>query len=74
MSRQATRYGLLALIHRDRAARSRRRSLQRELAAYSSDADRNDLQVMVDASVSSAAWEVGEILSRQAHGRLYQFD
>jgi hypothetical protein len=72
MSRQATLYSLPALIHRDRPARSRRRSLERELADYSSDADRNDLQVLADASVSSAAWEVGEILSRQAHGRLYR--
>jgi hypothetical protein len=27
---------------------------------------------MVEASITSAAWEVGEILSRQAHARLYQ--
>jgi hypothetical protein len=69
MSRQAP---LSVLTRRDRDARDRRRALERELAAFSSDADRNDLQVMVDASITSAAWEVGEILSRQAHGRLYR--
>jgi hypothetical protein len=67
MSRQATLRGLST--RRDRAAR---RALERELADYSSDADRNDLQLMVEASITSAAWEVGEILSRQAHARLYQ--
>ena len=69
MSRQAT---LSAPTNRrDRVARVRRRALARELADYSSDADRNDLQLMVDASITSAAWEVGEILGRQAHARLY---
>jgi hypothetical protein len=72
MSRQAPLHGLPPLTRRNRAARDRRRTLERELSAYSSDADRNDLQVMVDASSTSAAWEVGEILGRQAHGRLYQ--
>jgi hypothetical protein len=67
MSRQATLRGLAA--RRDRTAR---RALERELADYSSDADRNDLQLMVDASITSAAWEVGEILARQAQVRLYQ--
>lgn len=67
MSRQATLRGLFT--HRDRVAR---RALERELADYSSDADRNDLQLMVDASITSAAWEVGEILGRQAHVRLFQ--
>jgi hypothetical protein len=67
MSRQATLRGLLT--HHDRVAR---RALERELADYSSDADRNDLQLMVDASITSAAWEVGEILGRQAHVRLFQ--
>jgi hypothetical protein len=66
MSRQAT---FSDLPRRDRAAR---RALERELADYSSDADRNDLQLMVDASITSAAWEVGEILGRQAEIRLHQ--
>jgi hypothetical protein len=73
MFRQATVPGLPKLSRRDRAAfRDRRRALERELADYSSDADRNDLQLMVDASITSAAWEVGTILSRQASVRLYQ--
>ena len=55
-----------------RAFRASRRALERELADFSSDADRNDLQLMVDASVSSAAWEVGDILDRQAFARLHQ--
>jgi hypothetical protein len=65
--------GLPKLSRRDRAAfRDSRRALARELADFSSDADRNDLELMVDASITSAAWTVGEILSRQAHGRLFQ--
>jgi hypothetical protein len=72
MSRQATVFGLPALTRRNRAGRDAHRALERELAAYSSEADRNDLQTLVDASITSAAWEVGEILSRQAHVRLYQ--
>ncbi len=70
MSYQATLYGLST--RRSRAVRDRRHTLEHELADYSSDADRNDLQVLVDASISSAAWEVGEILSRQAHARLHR--
>ncbi len=70
MSRHATLYGLPT--RRSRAVRDRRHALKHELADYVSDADRNDLQVLVDASITSAAWEVGEILDRQAHARLYQ--
>jgi hypothetical protein len=73
MSRQAGVTGLPKLSRRDRAAfRDSRRALARELADYSSDADRNDLQLMVDASITSAAWEVDKILGRQAEVRLYQ--
>ena len=65
--------GLPKLSRRDRAAfRRSRRVLERELAAFSSDADRNDLQVMVDASITSAAREIEKILGRQASVRLYQ--
>jgi hypothetical protein len=70
MSRQAALHALPT--RRSRAVRDRRHALEHELADYSSDADRNDLQVLVDSSITSAAWEVGEILSRQAHVRLHQ--
>jgi hypothetical protein len=73
MFRRTAITGLPKLSRRDRAAfRSSRRALEGELADYSSDADRNDLQLMVDASITSAAWDVDKILSRQAHVRLYQ--
>ena len=73
MFRHAAATGLPRLSRRDRAAfRRARRALARELADYSSDADRNDLQLMVDASITSAAWDVGTTLSRQAHVRLHQ--
>jgi hypothetical protein len=72
MSRQTTLHGLPALTRRNRAARARRQALARELTAYSSDAERNDLEIMVDASPTSAAWEIGEILGDQAYGRLFQ--
>ncbi len=70
MSRQATLHGLPT--RRSRAFRDRRHTLEHELAGYSSDADRNDLQALVDASITSAAWEIGEILERQALVRLHQ--
>ena len=72
MSRHATLHALPT--RRSRAVRDRRHALEHALADYASDADRNHLQVLVDASISSAAWEVGEILSRQAHARLHQAD
>jgi hypothetical protein len=73
MFRQAAVPGLPKLSRADRAAfRDIRRTLERELAGYSSDADRNDLQLLVDASITSAAWKVSDILSGQAYGRLYQ--
>src|SRR5215217_4402515 len=73
MFRQAPVAGLPKLTRRDRAAfRDSRRALERELADYSSDADRNDLQLMVEASITSAAWKIDEILSRQAYVRLHQ--
>jgi hypothetical protein len=73
MFRQSAVTGLPKLSRRDRAAfRRARRALECELADYSSDADRNDLQLMVDASITSAAWDVEKILSRQANVRLHQ--
>jgi len=49
-----------------------RQFLAQQLADYASDADRNDLQLIVDASNASGAREVGEILDHQARVRLYQ--
>ena len=73
MFRQAPVAGLPTSTRQEsRAFRASRRALERELADYSSDADRNDLQLLVDASITSAAWEVEKILSRQAQGRLFR--
>jgi hypothetical protein len=73
MFRQTAVPDLPKLSRRDRAAfRHCRRALERELADYSSDADRNDLQLMVDASITSAAWDVEKILSGQARVRLHR--
>ena len=69
MFRQATNPGLTSPDRR--ASRASRRALERELADYASDADRNDLQLLADARITSAAWEVTEILGRQAHARLF---
>jgi hypothetical protein len=69
MFRQATIPGLTPPDRR--ASRASRRALERELADYASDADRNDLQLLADARITSAAWEVTEILGRQAHARLF---
>jgi hypothetical protein len=73
MFRQATVPGLPTSDRElSRAFRESRRALERELADYSSDADRNDLQVLVDASITSAAREVERILDRQAEGRMFR--
>jgi hypothetical protein len=55
-----------------RGFRDSRRALERQLADFSSEADRNDLQVMVEASITSAAREIDEILSGQAYVRLHR--
>ena len=71
MFRQTTFPDLPTLSRADRAAfRRAERVLERELADYASDSDRNDLQLMVDASITSAAWKVGDVLSGQAYRRL----
>ncbi len=72
MSHQATLLGLLVTIRRGHAARDARRALERELAAYESDADRNDLQLIAQSRHTSAAWEIDEILTHQAHVRLHR--
>ena len=69
MFRQATIPGFTPPDRR--AARASRRALERELADYASDADSNDLHLLADARITSAAWEVTEILGRQAHARLF---
>jgi hypothetical protein len=73
MFRRAAVHDLPKLSRADRAAfRDADRALERELAGYSSDADRNDLQALVDASATSAAWKLSDILAGQAYGRLHQ--
>jgi hypothetical protein len=75
MFRQSAFPGLPTLSRADRAAfRRADRALEKELADYASDADRNDLQVMVDASPTSAAWKVDDVLSGQAHRRLHRLN
>ncbi len=75
MSHQATLLGLpIPTRRRGSAERDSRRALERELAAYVSDADRNDLQLIAQARHTSAAWEIDEILTRQATVRLHRAD
>ena len=65
-----------ALFHRHDPIRhleaDSRRFLEQQLADYASDADRNDLQMIVDASNAAGARQVAEILDRQAHARLFR--
>ena len=49
-----------------------RRFLAQQLADYASDADRNDLQLIVESSDAVGAREVSEILAGQARVRLYR--
>jgi hypothetical protein len=73
MFRQAAMPGLPRSSRQvTRGFRDSRRALERQLADFSSEADRNDLQVMVEASITSAAREVDEILSGQAYARLHR--
>ena len=47
------------------AARERRRTLERELADYSTPAQRDDLEATLDRFPDGVTYEVREILSRQ---------
>lgn len=63
----ATRLFLLRATHAvRRAERVRRRTLVRELAAYSSDADRCELEAILDRYPDGLTHELREILARQA--------
>ena len=48
-----------------------RRFLRRQLADYASDADRNDLELLAEASQPGGG-EVADILRRQAGARLFR--
>jgi hypothetical protein len=48
-----------------RAARERRRTLERELADYNTPAQRDDLEATLDRFPDGVTYEVREILSRQ---------
>jgi hypothetical protein len=51
------------------AARDRRRKLERELAGYSSPADRMDLEAMLDRYPDGVTHEIREILTAQERAR-----
>ena len=61
----------LELARRRRASRTARYALERELLAYASDADRNDLEVLV-ADSGMVGGEAAAILARQAGARLFR--
>lgn len=52
-----------------RAARLRRRELERELAGYATPAERADLEALLDHHTEGDTREVRDILARQASGR-----
>jgi hypothetical protein len=52
-----------------KAARQRRRDLERELAGYSTPAQRCDLEAMLDRYPDGVTYEIREILSRQARAQ-----
>ena len=62
---------LLDQARRSRAQRATRRALERELAAYTADADRNDLEALV-ADSGMVGGEAAAILARQAGARLFR--
>jgi len=49
-----------------RAARERRRRLERELAGYASPSARLDFEATLDRYSDGVTWELREILSQQA--------
>ena len=54
-----------------RAARERRRTLERELAGYRTTAERDDLFATLDRYPDGMTHELREILSRQARNDLW---
>ena len=52
-----------------RANRSRRRQLRQELGCYCSDADRADLEALLDNYPDGVTWEIRDILADQAAAR-----
>ena len=67
--------GLLLLVvallapARPRPARTRRSELERELGAYSTPAERRDLEAILDLYPDGATHELRDILARQVVGR-----
>ena len=52
-----------------KAARERRRQLERELAGYSTAAQRADIEATLDRYPDGFTWELRDILARQAWAR-----
>jgi hypothetical protein len=70
--RVSTRLLLLnAELTKRRAARERRRKLQRDLACFATPADRDDLLAVLERYPDSVAYEVRTILDQQAAQRLF---
>ncbi len=57
---------------RPRTARRTRPTLARELAGYSSAAELNDLELIVEAGQVADRGEVATLLRQQAHRRLFR--
>ncbi|SNT04438.1 hypothetical protein SAMN06893096_11450 [Geodermatophilus pulveris] len=55
-----------------RAARRTRHGLAHELAGYTSAAELNDLEVIVEAGQADDRGEVATLLRQQAHRRLFR--
>ena len=55
-----------------RARRRTRPTLERELAGYSSAAELNDLELIVEAGQAADRGEVATVLRQQAHRRLFR--
>ncbi len=66
----ATVTSLRSSLAERRAARAERQRLGRELAAYSSDADRLELDLILGRYSDAETAEIQEILSHQAAYRL----
>lgn len=63
---------LQSLLPLQRPERRTRSTLERELAGYSSPAELNDLEVIVEAGQAADHGEVATLLRRQAHRRLFR--
>ena len=72
MSQSTVIARLASRVGRTRTERSARRSLELELAGYATAAERNDLELVAEATRTPQGRELIAVLNRQAEVRLFR--